>query len=361
MPRKNSKKKKRKDGLVEIKRNCGTDHLGRQIRKSFYGKTKKEAEEKYIQFMMAGSDPTPAKKYSFVDWMDRWLADYKEPNISDQTYQRTYLPIRRELAKKFPRRQLQSFQPVEWQHYFNAAAFRSGSYLNKRKMFLTGLFQAAVDNDLIDKSPMRGVIVPNGAPAKEKRAYTNDQYKKVLAFAQSDPDGLGPFIMLKYGLRRSELLGLMWKDIDFTEKTLHIERAVRMDHGIAELGPTKTKRSNRTLPLDDDFIEHLKMVPRSSIYVMGAFGDGNKPRNPDTWVRERFGAYCARLTDALPDIPVLSPHELRHTFGSILYNAGVDIVTISRMMGHSKIDVTVNTYVHSDVEDLRNNLLKIAN
>ena len=58
---------------------------------------------------------------------------------------------------------------------------------------------------------------------------------------------------------------------------------------------------------------------------------------------------------------MLSPHELRYTFGSILYNAGVDIVTISRMMGHSKIDVTVNTYIHSDVEDLRNNLLKIAN
>lgn len=359
MSRRRAKKKKRKDGLVEIKKYCGIDHLGQPIRKSFYGRTKKEAEEKYSQFIITGANPEPNRRYTFVKWMNKWLEDYKEPNVSSQTYQYTYVPIQRELTRLFPRRGLQSFQPIDWQDYFNQMTNRSSSYINKRKMFLTGLFQSAVDNDLIDKSPMRGVVVPKGVQPKEKRAYTRDQYEKVLAFAKKDPDGLGPYIMLKCGLRRSELLGLRWSDIDFKNKTLSVNRAAKMEYGSVSIGALKSKRSKRIIPVDDDFIQHLKHIPRSSIYVLGAFGS-DTPRNPDTWKRERFGAYCRRLKEALPDIPVLRPHELRHTFGSVLYNSGVDIVTVSRLMGHSKIDVTVNIYVHSNVEDLRKNLLRFA-
>lgn len=361
MPKKGAKKKTRHDGLVEIKRVCGTDYLGRQIRRSFYGKTKREAEEKYTKFMIAGADPTPHKAFSFVSWMEQWLKDYKEPTVSDQTFQRTYMTIYRELSKKWPRRGLKSFRPVELQNYFNGIADKSNSYINKRKMFLTGLFQSAVDNDLIEKSPMRGVMIPHGRATKEKRAYTREQYRQVLDFAKTDPDGLGPFLMLKCGLRRSELLALMWSDIDFKARTLSVNRSVKISHGVAEIGEPKTKHSKRTIPIDKETVDYLKRIPRKSIYVLGTFKDKSKPRNPDTWNRERFASYNRRLKDAIPDIPILSAHELRHTFGSVLYNSGVDIVTVSRLMGHSKIDVTVNTYVHSNVEDLRDKLQSIAN
>lgn len=134
-----------------------------------------------------------------------------------------------------------------------------------------------------------------------------------------------------------------------------------MKRGAAEVGEPKTKRSKRTIPIDDETAQYLKQVPRSSLYVLGTFNGTGKPRNPDTWNRESFGAYNRRLEKALPDVPVLYAHELRHTFGSVFYNSGVDIVTVSRLMEHSKIDMTVNTYVHSNVEDLRDKLGAIAN
>lgn len=354
--RKGMKKHTRKDGLVEIKRVCGTDYLGRQIRKSFYGKTKRDAEEKYTQFMLSRSDPTPHKHYKFVDWIEKWLTDYKQPNVSGQTFRCTYAPIYRELSKKWNNRSLSSFEPVEMQQYFNEMSDKSNSYISKHKMFLTACFQSAVDNDLIEKSPMRGVIIPRGKMPKEKRAYTKSQYRTVLNFAKLDPDGLGPFLMLKCGFRRSELLALQWSDIDYKNKTISVNRAIKIEHGTVTVGKCKTKRSKRTIPIDDETIKYLKSVPRCSIYILGSFTDKNKPRNPDSWNHRRFAAYNCRLEKAYPDIPILNAHELRHTFGSVLYNSGVDIVTISRLMGHSKIDVTVNTYVHSNVEDLREKL-----
>ncbi len=76
--------------------------------------------------------------------------------------------------------------------------------------------------------------------------------------------------------------------------------------------------------------------------------------NPHNWSYKRYAVVNKRIQQAAEEkglsLPMLNPHELRHTFGSILYERGVDIVTISKLMGHSSIEITVRLYVHDSLE-----------
>lgn len=348
-----NKKKARRDGLVEIKREIGTDHLGKIIRKSFYGKTLKEADQKYKDFLTSRMEPEYNKGITFAEWSETWLEEYKRPNIKDCTYKRTYLPVKRVLDEDFGARTLASIFPVELQRYFNGLAGMSDSYISKYKMFLSAMMRSAVDNDLLDKSPMRSVVVPSGYKPAEKRAYTALQYKRVLEYAKEDKEGLGPYIMLKTGLRRSELLGLRWSDIDRRDLVVNVRRAVTMENGKTTAGPCKTKQSVRSIPVDREFIDHVLSFPRTSTYILGAWMGKNLPYNPDGWSKGSYRRFCLRMANECPDLPVLNSHELRHTYGSVLYNGGTDIYTVSKLMGHSKIDITAKIYVHTSAEDLR--------
>ena len=149
------------------------------------------------------------------------------------------------------------------------------------------------------------------------------------------------YIELAAGLRRGELLGLKWSDIDLEHGSLRVQRQIaRIDGEIVE-GPLKTKNAYRTLPLSADAIDVLKTQKKkcgNSQYVFPSPTGG--PISPDS-VLHMLHRVLKRA-----GLPKVRFHDLRHTFATLALQNGVDIKTVSGMLGHFSAGFTLDTYAH---------------
>ena len=149
------------------------------------------------------------------------------------------------------------------------------------------------------------------------------------------------YVELATGLRRGELLGLKWEDIDFEHGNLRVKRQVaRIDGEVVE-APLKTKNAYRTLPLADDTIQVLNQQRKkvsSSPWVFPSPTGG--PISPDS-VLHMLHRVLKRA-----GLPKIRFHDLRHTFATLALQNGVDIKTVSGMLGHFSAGFTLDTYAH---------------
>lgn len=156
-------------------------------------------------------------------------------------------------------------------------------------------------------------------------------------------------------MRCSELLGLKWGDINYKNKTIHISRATTAVNRKPVTAPPKSKSSIRTLPVSSELIEMLKSQkgPKDDFIVLTA---NKKVLDDSQFTRTRYKTFFIDLQAAHPEIEKLSPHELRHTCGTLLYAKTKDIYAVSKYLGHANIGITTKYYMHEDVEVLRTNL-----
>ena len=149
------------------------------------------------------------------------------------------------------------------------------------------------------------------------------------------------YVELATGLRRGELLGLKWEDIDFEHGNLRVKRQIaRIDGEVVE-APLKTKNAYRTLPLADDTIQVLNQQRKktgSSPWVFPSPTGG--PISPDS-VLHMLHRVLKRA-----GLPRVRFHDLRHTFATLALQNGVDIKTVSGMLGHFSAGFTLDTYAH---------------
>ena len=152
-------------------------------------------------------------------------------------------------------------------------------------------------------------------------------------------------LMLLTGIRRGEMLGLMWGDYDAKKRELKIQRSMAQEHGKIVARPPKWG-SYRTLPLSDEACAVLDRQPRTALHIFPT-RDGIA-QDPRTWSQK-----YKRFARELPEELQVTPHELRHTYGTKLMRDGVDIYTIQKLLGHKSIDVTTEIYVHAETDALR--------
>ena len=149
------------------------------------------------------------------------------------------------------------------------------------------------------------------------------------------------YVELATGFRRGQLLGLKWEDIDFEHGNFRVKRQVaRIDGEIVE-APLKTKNAYRTLPLAEDTIQVLKQQKKkagSSPWVFPSPTGG--PISPDS-VLHMLHRVLKRA-----GLPRVRFHDLRHTFATLALQNGVDIKTVSGMLGHFSAGFTLDTYAH---------------
>ena len=163
------------------------------------------------------------------------------------------------------------------------------------------------------------------------------------------------YIELATGLRRGELLGLKWNDIDMNNGTIRVQRQVaRIDGEIVE-APLKTKNSYRTVSIGDDAIEVLKeqrkKVGREIEYVFPSPNGGPiylfpSPRTGGIWSPEAIARLHKKILKAVGLDESVRFHDLRHTFATLALQNGVDIKTVSGMLGHFSAGFTLDTYAH---------------
>ena len=149
------------------------------------------------------------------------------------------------------------------------------------------------------------------------------------------------YLELATGLRRGELLGLKWEDIDLERGDLRVRRQISRINGEITEAPLKTKNAYRTLPLAEDTVSVLKEQRRkvgSSPWVFPSPTGG--PISPDS-VLHMLHRVLKRA-----GLPKVRFHDLRHTFATLALQNGVDVKTVSGMLGHFSAGFTLDTYAH---------------
>lgn len=303
----------------------------------------------------------------FDRWARKWLEAYKLGTVKEHTYNFTYRSIvEKYMIPYFGQTPIGAIKQVDLQKYLNEIKQPNGqplakSTIKKHILILQEIFDRAEENSLIPRSPAKNLSTPTTAPESEERPYWNIEavemakgWAKAYVQPQTYQEGYngaeGIVIILETGLRRSELCALQWADIKWNRALIHVHQAVVPTTGKMVLGGTKTKSSDRYIPVSEEFLDWLATLPKRSKYVIPG-PDVSKPRSPNGWATA-----TARIMEKLSSetgLAPLTPHELRHTYGTVLRERGVDIYTISRVMGHSSVSVTEGIYVHNDIEVLR--------
>ena len=345
MPR--PKKTNRKDDRYEIKREVGRDCDGNAIRRSFYGKDKEEAEEKYRQFKLnAEKREAEKKRMLFNLWVEKWLYTYKEPDVKPTTFISTYeRPCKNYIIPYFKDVIIQDISQMDVKAFLNSLSDRSQSLIDKVIICLRGIFETAIDNDILTKNPCRNVTAKSKAQKEKKRTYDKESADKLCS--SNHKYAILVHILLKMGLRCSELCGLRWQDIDLDNGTMYIRQALTSEGSQTFIGPPKSQNSVRKLIIPADLLCRLQAEKNSDEEYIAMLN--GRHITPNHFADRQLEAFYNAMK--VPPEQRLSPHELRHTCGTLLYKETKDIYFVSRFLGHSDIGITTKIYVHSEMQD----------
>lgn len=323
------------------------------------GNNKRKALKK-LQEVLADAEKSKAivtSNIQFVDWLLRWL-DQKSSSISAGTLEGYKLYLDKHIIPYFEPKKL-TLSKLNAQHlqgYYNKKIKegQSGCTLLKHNAIINGALKEAVLKDIIPSNPIDKVTLP-----KKKKfhgtAYTLEETRTLLNCSGDDP--LRPAIVLGlfYGLRRSEVLGLRWRDINFESESVYIHRTVTRVVTLHENDDTKSECSRRRLRIVPGTELYFKDLMKRQKEQLADFGQTFSLDNPVcVWPDGRslgpdYISHHFKLLLEKNKLPHIRFHDLRHTAGSLLLEDGVDIKTIQEFLGHSEASTTANIYLHSIV------------
>ena len=205
---------------------------------------------------------------------------------------------------------------------------------------IASAMKLAKEQRLIATDPTEGCALPK-LEHKEMQTLPVEQLASFLREAKESGVFELYYVELATGLRRGELLGLKWEDIDLNQGNLRVKRQIARINGEVVEAPLKTKNAYRTLPLAEDTIAVLKQQKKkvgSSHWVFPSPTGG--PISPDS-VLHMLHRVLKRA-----GLPRVRFHDLRHTFATLALQNGVDIKTVSGMLGHFSAGFTLDTYAH---------------
>lgn len=311
-------------------------------RKYVRGKTKAELAEKLAAMqseLALGIDVS--NTITFKDYAEQWYTTAKEPFITEKTKELYRTMLTAHMYPSLGELHVRDIRAAHVRALFAGMSHLSSAYRSRVRSVLRAIFDAAIEDQIILRSPVPQSLRFSGERKRPSHPLTTEQEKELLG---ADDLDAYPFIYiaLHTGMRRGEVLGLMWKDIDFKAQVIHVRRHLVDDrHGRIELVPgAKTEAGVRDIPMPAPLIAYLKRLKResASVYVLSDKGGGPvsviKLQTMFKAVNKRFAFH-------------VTPHMLRHTYVTRLFESGhLDIKQIQRVAGHADPSTTLGLYTH---------------
>lgn len=252
---------------------------------------------------------------------------------------------------------LADVKPMHCQNVLNILKNKNYSYGTIKMVRITMhvLFEAAVENDLLIYNPVRkNVYVKKETQTgnkKERRVLSLEEQRHFLDVAKGTRDYYQYILFLQTGLRLGELVGLQWKDVDFKNRIISVNRSMQWtpEKKCFVISLPKSSNGVRKIPMTQDAYDALKAVEqkrkKSKVMCMeyAEFVFLNKKGVPTKNVTYNGKLY--RLAQKA-GVDRLSPHVFRHTFATRCIEAGMRPKTLQKILGHSSIHITMNLYVH---------------
>ena len=346
--------RKRKDGRWEGRYTAGRDSVtGKAIYKNVLGKTQAEVKEKLKSAIEKNSaSPLAAGQYTLGQWLDTWMENYAKLQVRASSYKTYQGFIKNHIKPTLGDMPLEKLTAMDLQRLYKylleSGRLECTESRNKPKglsvktvrninQMISSALNCAVEQRLIPANPTKGCVLPK-LERKEMKILPPESLGTFFEEARRSGVFELYYIDLATGLRRGELLGLKWSDIDLTKGIIHVRRQVLRQNGEVVEAPLKTKNSYRNIAIGADAIKVLKGMEQKDEYVFPSPFGG--PMSPDSVlhmlqrVLKRAGLERIRF------------HDLRHTFSVLALQNGVDVKTLSAMLGHYSAGFTLDTYAH---------------
>ena len=349
--------RKRRDGRWEGRYTAGINpETGKQVFKNVLGKTQAEVKEKLTKALAENQklDFTKQGKYNVAQWMDEWFENVCKIRVRPSSHQTYRGYIDRHIAPNIGKIPLEKLSTMDLQKFYRRLLADgrverieskgqpkglSAKTVRNISQVISSAMDFAVAQRILAENPCKAVALPK-LEHKEMQTIPAAQLSAFLDEAKASGVYELYYIELATGLRRGELLGLKWEDIDLTAGVIRVRRQVsRIDGKIVE-APLKTRNAYRTVTISPQAVEVLnaQKAKTNDEYVFPSPNGG--PISPDS-VNNMLKRVLKRA-----GIPRVRFHDLRHTFATLALQNGVDIKTVSGMLGHFSAGFTLDTYAH---------------
>ncbi|MBT9605903.1 site-specific integrase [Microbacterium sp.] len=350
---------RRKDGRWE---GAGTALVagGGRKRVRFYGTSREEAQAKLLAALEQArrNIPAPNTAWSVGSYLDYWLRTVVPIKTRPRTLELYEATVRLHITPYIGTRPLAKLSVQDVQGLANRLQDdgHSRRTLHRMRTVLSSALGRAEKEELVYRNVARLIDLPQ-YERKSISPWTADQARTFLAASQGHRWEIGYRLLLTYGMRRGEALGLRWSDIDFETDVIHVHQQLQRIGGLLTTGPVKTSAGKRSLPL----LPHLRqmLVDLREHSIQGSEGlillsVSGTPVDPKTFV----SAFQQIARSA--NLPRITVHHTRHTAATLLKNAGVPVRDVQLILGHSNITTTQEIYQHGDVSGQRKALEQVA-
>lgn len=364
MPRRGENIRKRKDGRWEGRYCARKSETGKAIQRSVYARSYSEVKEKLSAKKLAGGKSGRGQTYGGTEITFRQMAEEWLVIIHNEKKHATYTKYRL-IYEKYLNPKLGNIPVTLWSNQF-----LTGLFQNDQGDPLSGSLQKSIScvlNQILSHTTSHYPVSIPPCPlpkyktwAKPVEVLNQSEQARLLQYLYHEMDiyKLGIVICISTGLRLGEICALKWKDIDLEENLLSINATVQriaMDGREAKTvlleGSPKSSFSRREIPLSDELTKLLLLYSDAQgEYVIR----GCKPMEPRTY-QNKFQKYLQ-----FAGIKKKNFHSLRHTFATNCINNGVDIKSLSEILGHSDVKITLNRYVHPTTEIKRQHMNSLS-
>lgn len=309
------------------------------------------------------------EKITLNDWFVTWMEEYKKNRVKIGTYNNYEKYYRYMVKEKLGNQYLTDIRGDHIQKLYNTYVKEEYS-LSSIKIVaavLNGCFQQAMRNGLVERNPVRLAELPRQTEKKTKIAMTKEQQALFMEYAKESYLYHFFEVMLRTGMRRGEMQGLKYSDVDKEQNVLHVRRTLKYIEGTGYIEDTpKTRTSTRDIPLTAAIMEHIEAQKNYwgfKVVRMDQYLFCNE--NGDPISRERVQAEIERTVKRIRaagnEFPRITSHVFRHTFATRAIEAGMQPQVLKTILGHSSLAMTMDLYSHVLPDTKAEEMEKIAN
>lgn len=355
---------KRKDGRWCAAVNLGYQN-GKLKRKYYYGDTHEEVKSQLVRALSDQQKglPIQTEHQTLTEFLEKWLADIVQSSVRPKTYLFYRDHIRLHLEPALGKKRLEKLTPADVQHFVNDKLQAGLSPQTIRHIISTlrSALNVVVKWQIVYRNVAALITLPR-IQKQEMKVFTPEQTKVFLESIKGHRLEALFITALTLGLRRGELLGLHWSDVDLDAATLRVNHALQRFDGKLHLVEPKTEKSRRALPLPSMLVAALRAHrtrqleerlalgsdwQETGFVFVSTIGTPLEPRN----INRTFDALIEKANKSLEEeesdkLPKIRFHDLRHSCATMLLSQGVPQRTLMEILGHSQISLTMNTYSH---------------